>query len=180
MRIYRFRGKEIENDFIVSAIICSIVAIMSGIVLAIIVGFDDYFYNFADIYIFYVFNFKNGSLFGGRFLSELLFLYCVFFLVRATHSRYPALIFIFFRLFFSAFYVSVLFAAFRTEGALVAIFVFLPCSILSVLLIFITAFVCEGKLRPVSYCIPGALALLSSLLLLLVVNILFRAIVIIV
>lgn len=179
MRIYKFKGLEIESWLVYAAMITSIIAIMSGIVLAIFIGVDNYFYNFADIYIYNIFNFKNGSLFVDRFLSELLIFYAAFLLVRATGKRALALVFTSLRLMFAFFYIAVLFSSFYTEGALIALIVLLPCCAISVFLIAVCAFTCRGKLKPIAYALPCILAVASALCLLLIVNLPFRAIVVI-
>lgn len=180
MRIYHFKGKDIESTFIFAAICVAIAAIISGIVLFITVGINDYFYNFADIYIFYAFNFKNGSIFISRFFNEAVYLYAVFFIVRATRTRYAVLPFIAIRLFIAAFYGAVLFGVFFTEGAIVALFVFLPSCAVSLALILISAFICDGKLRGCAYALPLIFALISALASLVLLNVVFRTVIIIV
>ena len=180
MRISSFNWRQADQKYIIIAISVIIAAIISGIVLFITVGLNDYFYNFADIYIFYLFNFKNGNIFASHFLSELLYFYIIFLIAYFAKNKYMVLIPIFIKVFFSALYASMLFAAFFTEGVLAAIIVFIPCCALSVFLYFAVGLFRYENCKGIIFVLPAVLALVSSLCVLVVVNVIFRCVIIIV
>ncbi len=180
MRISCFNWRQPDQKYLIISISVIIAAIISGIVLFITVGLNDYFYNFADIYIFNIFNFKNGNIFATHFFSELLYIYAVFLIAYFCKNRYLVLIPIFIRVFFAALYAAMLFAAFFTEGVLAAIIVFIPCCALSVFLYFAVGLCQYEKCKGIVFVLPAVFALISSLGMLVIVNVVFRCIIIIV
>lgn len=180
MRTLILNHHRLDQKYIISSILVIITAIISGIVLFITVGLNDYFYNFADIYIFYLFNFQNGNLFVSHFFSELLYLYAIFLIAYFCKNRYLILIPIFIKVFFSALYAAMLFAAFLTEGVLAAIIVFIPCCICSVFLYFVIGLLCYDNCKGFIFALPVIFALISSLCALVIINLIFRCIIIIV
>lgn len=180
MRTLLFNCQKIDQRYTISAIATILVAIISGIVLFIIVGLNDYFYNFADIYIFYLFNFKNGNIFAAHFFSELLYLYAIFLIAYFTKNKYLILIPVFIKTFFSALYAALLFAAFLTEGVLAAILVFIPCCAISLFLFFFVGLVCYDNCKPIVFALPALFSVISSLAALTLINVVFRCVIIIV
>lgn len=162
-----------DGIVILSAIIC-------GIVLYKINSFSNYVFNFADIYIYYVFNFNSGKLFISHIISELFYLYVVFLLAYFTKLKILAYPLLFLRALFTALYIIILCALFGTEGLIVTLLVFIPSFICSVAFFIIVREQCRQLCVPYSYLCPAVLALLNTIILLLLVNVVFRVIVVIV
>lgn len=180
MRIFNCKKLKWSKKFIIAYIIVIFAAIISGIVLYKINNISTYVYNFADRYIFYLFNFKNGNLFLAHFLVALFFFYLVFLLAYFTKLRCLSLFFIFCRCVFFVLYASVMCSFFGTEGISVVILVYIPSFVIGHLLFLFIAEQCRCVCAPLSYILPAIMALLNTLIFLLLVNVIFRAIVVIV
>lgn len=180
MRILKRNKLKWEIKSIIAYGIALLLAIICGIVLFKLNNISSYVCNFADVYVFYVFNFKNGSLFFSHFLSELFYLYIAFLICRFTKLKFLVYPIYFIRALFFTLYAAILFSFFATEGVIVALIVFIPSFLLST---FFYILVCEqSKLLcpPYSYLCPAVLALVNSLIFLLLINVVFRLIVVIV
>lgn len=157
-----------------------IAAIICGIVLFKIGNVSSYVYNFADDYVFYIFNFRNGNLFVSRFLSELFYLYVAFLIAYVTKFKFLCVAIMFLRALFAVLYSAILFSLFGTEGLIVATFIFIPAFCVSFLFFLFISEQCRIFTAPVVFIIPAVLALLNSAILLLLVNVVFRVVVVIV
>lgn len=180
MRIFNCDKLKWETKFIITSVVVIILSIISGIVLFKLSNFNDYAYDFADIYIFYIFNFKNGSLFLAHFLSELFYFYAIFLLCYFTKIKPLGYIILFIKTAFAVFYCAVLFAFFGSEGAMIAIIVFIPSFVVSLALLLVILEQCKYLYCPLAYFIPAICALITSLIFLLLINVIFRVIVVIV
>lgn len=180
MRIFNCKKLKWSKKFIIAYIIVIIAAIISGIVLYKVNNVSTYVYNFADRYICNLYNFKNGYLFLAHFLVALFFFYLVFLLAYFTRFRFISLFFIFFRCVFFVLYASVLCCFFGTEGIAVVILVYIPSFLLWLAMFLIIAEQTRCLCSPISFIFPAIMALLNALLFLLLVNVIFRAIVVIV
>ncbi len=180
MRILNSNKLKWDKKYLIAYIIVIIAAIICGIVLYILNNISNYIYDFADVYVFYVFNFQNGTLFITHFLAELFFLYVVFAIGYFTKLKFLACPVIFFKTLFTALYAIVLCALFATEGVIVVILVYLPSFILSVAAMIFICEQCKQIFQPLCFFFPAILALLSALIFLLLVNVLFRFVVVIV
>lgn len=180
MRIFNCKKLKWSKKFLIAYIIVIFAAIISGIVLYKINNVSTYVYNFADKYIFFLFNFKNGNLFLAHFLVALFFFYLVFLLAYFTKLRFISLFFIFFRCVFFVLYASVMCCFFGTEGIAVVILVYVPSFVLWLAMFLFIAEQSRCLCSPISFVFPAIMALLNALLFLLMVNVIFRAIVVIV
>lgn len=180
MRIFNVSKLKWDKKYIIAHIIVIFTAIICGIVLYILNNINNYFYDFADVYVFYIFNFSNGTLFITHFLSELFFLYAVFAISYFTKLKFFVCPLIFFKTLFTALYTIVLCALFSTEGIVVVIFVFIPSFLLSVIALIFLSEQCKIICRPLCYFFPAILALISALIFLLLINVVFRFVVVIV
>ena len=180
MRILDFKEIKWDKNFFLGTVIVLIFAIISGIVLFKLTTINDYFTNYAEIYVFYVFNFNNGSLFFSHFISELFYLYAVFLIAFFTRFKFPVLIIFFVRCIFATIYFAILCCFCGVGGVIVAIIIYLPSFLISIALcVFIMQSCCAINKKYVFF-IPAILALLNSLLLLIIINVLFRIIIVIV
>lgn len=180
MRILKSTKFKWDIRFLIADAIVILAAIICGIVLYKMNNISNYVFDFANIYIFYVFNFNSGRLFVSHILSELFYLYAVFLLAYFTKLKILAYPLLFLRTLFTAFYIIILCALFGTEGLIVTILVFVPSFICSVALFIIVRDQCRQLCPPYSYICPAVLALLNTIILLLLVNVVFRVIVVIV
>lgn len=180
MRIFNCDKLKWSQKFIITSAIVIILSIISGIVLFKLSNFNNYAYNFADIYVFYIFNFKNGALFLAHFLSDLFYFYTVFLICYFTKLKAIGYILLFIKVLFGAFYCAVLLAFFGSEGLIVSVIVFIPSFLISVALYLLFLEQCRLLCSPFSFFAPAVGALISSIILMILVNIIFRVIVVIV
>ena len=157
-----------------------IAAVICGIVLFKLNNISSYVFNFTDTYIFYVFNFKSGALFLSHFLTELVYFYLIFLIAYFTKLKFLACPVMFVRALFAALYSIILFSFFGTDGVVVALIVFIPSYVISLALCIFLCEQCKQFCPPYSYICPAFFALFSSIILLLLVNLIFRVVVVIV
>lgn len=180
MRIFKTNKLKWDIRFLIVDAIVILAAIICGIVLYKMNNISNYVYDFANIYIFYVFNFNSGRLFISHILSELLYLYVVFLLAYFTKFKILAYPLLFLRTLFTSLYIVILCSLFGTEGLIVTILVYIPAYLCSVAFFIILREQCKQVCAPYSFICPAVLALLNTIILLLLVNIVFRVIVVIV
>ena len=90
MRILKCKKIEWNTKSLVIHGIVIIAAIICGIVLFKLNNISTYVFDFTDTYIFYVFNFNNGSLFLSHFLTELVYFYLIFLIAYFTKLKFLA------------------------------------------------------------------------------------------
>ena len=180
MRIFNCNKLKWDRRCLIAYAIVILAAIICGIVLYNLNSISHYVYDFANIYIYYVFNFNSGKLFISHVLSELVYLYVVFLLAYFTKLKILVYPILFLRTLFTALYIIILCALFGTEGIIVAVLVFIPSFAFSVLFFIVLCEQCKQLCPPYSFICPAFLALLNSVILLLLVNVVFRVIVVIV
>lgn len=180
MRNLKLQKLKWDKRYIIAYFCALIIAIICGIVLFKIGNISSYVFNFADNYVFYIFNFQNGNLFISRFLSELFYLYVAFLIAYITKFKFLCVAIMFLRALFAVLYSVILFSLFGTEGIIVAIFIFIPTFCVSFIFYIFISEQCRTFTAPVVFIIPAVLALLNSVILLLLVNVVFRVVVVIV
>ena len=179
MRNLSFKGVKWDKKFICAYLLTVACAIICGIVLCIFIDNNNYFDVFTQDYVYYVFNFRNGSLIFTHLLAELIYLYLVFLICFFCKYKYFSLIVIFLRGLFFGIYTALLFAVSAIGGATVAIFVFIPTGVLSLVFCFIVAETCKVFKRKYTFAVPALLSVANCLVLVLLVNVVFRFIIII-
>ena len=180
MRILKCKKIEWNTKSLVIHGIVIIAAIICGIVLFKLNNISTYVFDFTDTYIFYVFNFNNGSLFLSHFLTELVYFYLIFLIAYFTKLKFLACPIIFVRALFAVLYSIILFSFFGTDGVCVALIVFIPSYLISLLFCIFLCEQCNQFCPPYSYICPAVLALINTLILLILVNLIFRIVVVIV
>lgn len=180
MRNLKLNKLKWDKRYIIAYSCALIAAIICGIILFKVGNISSYVYNFADNYVFYIFNFKNGNLFVSRLLSELFYLYIAFLIAYITRFRFLCVAIMFLRALFAVLYSAILFSLFGTEGIIVAIFIFLPTFLVSLFFYILISEQCRAFAAPVVFIIPALLALINSAILLMLVNVVFRVVVVIV
>lgn len=180
MRNLSFKGFSCDKKYLVAFIITLVCSIISGIVLYKLSNINVYFANFANNYVFYVFNFKNSKLIFPHLLVELFYLYSFFLVAYFTKFKFLTLILLFVRVIFFVIYSAILCSLNALGGVIVAVLVFIPASIVSIVLCYIIAEFSKIINRKIVYFVPAIFATANSLLLLVLVNLLFRVIIVIV
>ncbi len=169
-----------DKKFLLAFLIALICSIICGIVLYKAVIFNEYLLNFANDYVFYVFNFENSTLLVSKVLTDLVYFYIIFSICYFTKFKYIALIPLFLRGLFFGIYTVILFAANSFGGAIVAIFVFIPASLISFFLCFIIAEYCKIVYKKYALVMPLVFAVANLIIYAMLVNLLFRLVIIIV
>lgn len=180
MRNLSLCGYKWDKKFFFAFIIVLLCAIVCGLALYRPVCANTYFIELGYTYVYRVFNFKNGALFFAHFLSELVFLYIIFLICYFSKLKYLSLIIIFLRGLFFGIYVAVLVGVNAFGGVIVMVFVFLPSTLVSLALCYAVAEFCKVCNQKFVFAVPAVLALLDGIIMLLLVNIVFRLVIAIV
>ena len=180
MRNLIFKETACDKRYIIASIITLICSIICGIVLYELSNINIYFVNFANNYIFYVFNFKNSKLIFPHLIVEIFYLYLFFIIAYFSNFKFLTLILLFIRGIFFAIYAAILCSLNSLGGVTVAVLVFIPASIVSMLLCYVIAEFCKIINKKFVFFVPAVFALLNTLLLIILVNLLFRVIIVIV
>lgn len=180
MRNLSFSVKKCDKKYILAFIITLLCAIVCGIVLYKPVTTNVYFINFANDYVYNVFNFKNTPIFFTHFLADLLYFYVFFLICYATKLKYLTLVFVYLKGLFFGIYAVILICVCAVGGVIVAIFVFIPATVLSFAICCIITEICKNFDKKYAFFVPLVLALLNGIILMLLINVLFRVVIIIV
>jgi hypothetical protein len=180
MRIFDFKKIEWDKTFIILSLLTVLLSIMCGIVLYKLVYFDIYLSDYVSDYIFYVFNFKSSKLFFAHLLSELFYFYVIFLIAYFTKLKYLSLLLIFIKCFFAAIYCILLCAVGGVSGLFAAILIFIPTTIISLCLYILLIHACRLIYKKYVFFIPLIFAIAVSLIMLILLNVLFRIIIVIV
>ena len=180
MRNLHYNAIKWDKKYLFGFFIALICSIICGIVLYKPVTANEYFRNFALDYVYNVFNFENGPLILTHLLSDLIYLYIFFFICYFTKFKYLTLILVFLRGLFFGVYMVILIGVNAFGGVIVAVFVFVPSTIISVALCLFVAMSCRKFNKKYVLFLPALLAILDLLIYLLLINLVFRIIIIIV
>lgn len=180
MRILSFKDCKWDKKYIIAALITLLAAIICGIVLYIFANINSYFQNFATDYIYYIFNFKNSSLIFPHLLSELIYLYLFFLIAYFTKLKYLTLIILFLRTLYFTLYAAILIALNSIGGVTVAVFIFIPTAVISLALCILCAETCKSISGKYAFCAPAVFAVADTLIMVLLLNVIFRVVIIIV
>ena len=180
MRNLLFCGYKWDKKFFFAFLITLVCALVCGIALYKPVTVNVYFIELGYTYVYRVFNFKNWTLFIAHFFSDLIFLYIIFLICYFTKLKYLSLILIFLRGLFFGIYSAILVCASAFGGVVVLIFVFVPATLISLALCYIVAEFSKVCNQNFVFGIPAALALIDGIVLLLLINVVFRIVIIIV
>lgn len=180
MRILNFYKCKCDKRYLIVCLITVFLAIICGIVLHICSGIGVFTYNFADTYIFYIVNFKNISLFFSHLVVDLFYFYVFFLIGYYTKLKYLTCPVLFLKCLFAVMYAMILFTCFSIEGIIVALIVFLPSFLISSILCVLICDCCKYLKKSIVFYFAAVLALISTLIFLLLVNLLFRVLIVIV
>ena len=169
-----------DKKFLLAFAITLICAIICGIVLYKPVTMNPYLRDFASDYVYNVYNFKNSPLLLTHILSDIVYLYVIFCISYFTKFKYLTLIFVFLRGLFLGIYSVILIGINSFGGLVVAVFVFIPAALISLALCFLVAEFCRGIDRRFCFFVPLALAVADCAVYAVLINALFRVVIIIV
>ena len=180
MRNLSFKGCKWDKKYFIAALITFLCAIICGIVLYIFVNINIYFQRYAQDYVYYVFNFKNSKLILSHLLSSLLYIYICFLIAYFTKFKYVTLVLVFVRGLFFAVYTGILIGLNAFGGVTVAVLVFIPSTFVSILFCCITAETCRKLNRKYAFILPAVLSVIDLIIMIMLVNVVFRIIIVIV
>ena len=180
MRNLSFKGCKWDKKYFIAALIAFLCSVICGIVLYIFVNVNVYFHRYAQDYVYFVFNFKNSKLILSHLLSSLLYVYIFFLVAYFSKFKYITIALIFVRGLFFAIYTGILIGLNAFGGITVAVIVFIPSTLVSLLLCCITAETCKNFNKKYAFILPLILALIDMIIMLLLVNVVFRVIIVIV
>ena len=180
MRNLFCNGHKSDKRYLLAFLITLICSIICGIVLYKPVIISPYFKDFTEEYVYNVYNFKNSYLLFTHLLSDLIYLYIIYFIAEFTDLKYLSLIPVFLKgLFFGVYFVVLLFVN-SFGGVIAALFVFLPASLISLGLCFVVAEYCRAVQKKFSLIMPLFLSLCDLIVYALLINALFRIVIAIV
>ena len=180
MRNFCLKDFYLDKKYIIASIITLLCAIICGIVLFKLSNINIYFINFANDYICNVFKFKNGNLIFPHLLSNLFYFYIFFLIGYFTKFKYLTLIIIFFRGIYFSIYAAILISLNSLGGITVAVLVFIPSSVFSLIFCYLNMDLCKIINKKYVFVMPLIFALLNMLILLMLINVLFRVVIVIV
>ena len=180
MRNLHCNGYKWDKKYLIALLVILFCSIICGIVLYKPVISNSYFIDLADEYVFNVFCFRNFALFLHRFLSDLIYLYIIFFIALFTKLKYLTLIFVFLKGLFFGVYVAVLFGITSFGGGIVCVFVFIPSSLVSFAMMYVVAEYIKIINKRYVFFVPLVLSLIGCVIYELLINVVFRLIIAIV
>ena len=180
MRNLSFSVKKCDRRYVLAFIITLLCSIVCGIVLYKPVITNVYFVNFANDYVYNVFNFKNTPLFFTHLLADVLYFYIFFLICYFTKFKYVTLVFLYLKGLFFGIYTVILICVSSVGGTIVAVFVFIPATVLSFAICCIITEVCKNFDTKYALFVPLVLALIDGIILMLLINVVFRVVIIIV
>lgn len=180
MRNLSFFGCKIASKYFLTTIITLICSIISGIVLYKCANISIYFQEYTQNYVYLIFNFQNIDLIFPHILSELFYIYLFFLIGYFTKFKYLTLILVFIRGLFFSVYIAILFELNAFGGITVAIFVFIPTTLVSFFMDCLIVECCKILNKKYVFFAPAILALINTLILLILVNVVFRIVIVIV
>lgn len=180
MRNLSFSVKKCDKKYLWAFIITFLCSIICGIVLYKTVSYDIYFIDYACEYVYNVFSFNNTPLFFTHLMADILYFYIFFLISYFTRFKYLTLIFLYLKGLFFAIYAVILLFVNSVGGVIVAVFVFIPASLLSFAICFLITEICKCFDKKFVFFLPAALALIDGIILMLLINVLFKVVIIIV
>ena len=180
MRNFSFAGNKWDKKYLLAFLLALICSIICGIVLYKPVISNIYMRNLVSDYVYNVFNFKNSSLIFPHLLISLVYLYVVFLIAYLTKLKYATLIFVFLKGIFFGVYISIIMSVYSFGGIVVGIVVYIPSSLIVFILSYLIAEFCRKLDNKYAVFAPAAATAIDTLIFVILINILFRAVIAIV
>lgn len=157
-----------------------LVAAICGIVLFKLANIGSFFVKYAEEYVVCVFEFNNGRLIFSHLLRELCYIYAFFALAYFTKFKFLSCIILFFRTIVCIFYCAVFFGSLGFGGVLCAVIIYIPCFLVSALSCYFVAEAYGCVAKKYVFFFPAVMALLNCLLMIILLNVVFRILIVIV
>lgn len=180
MRILSLNVKNCDKKYLLAFIITLACSIICGIVLYKPASSNIYFINFGSQYVFDVFNFNNSGLFLTHLIADVVYFYLFFVICYFTKLKYLTLILLYIRGLFFGLYTVIMICVTTLSGILVALLVFIPATLISVGICFLISVTCKQIDKKFLFFIPAILALIDGIILIFLINVVFRVVIIIV
>ena len=180
MRNLNLCGYKWDKKYFFAFIIAVICSIICGIVLYKPVISNIYLRNLVYNYVYNVFNFNNASLIFPHLLVGLIYIYAAFFVAYFTKLKYLTLIFVFLKGVFFGIYIAIIMSANAFGGVVVGLIVYIPSTLISFVLCYLIVEFCrifDGKF---ALFVPAAAAVIDTLIFIILINLVFRAVIAIV
>lgn len=169
-----------DKKYLLAFLITLVCSVLCGVILYKPVTTNIYFVNMGYEYVYNVFNFNNTPLFFAHFLGSILSFYLFFLICYFTKFKYLTLIFLYLRGLFFGIYTVILVCVNSLGGILVAIFVFVPATLISFAVCAVISELCKKFDKRFAFIVPTVLALLDGIVLMILINVVFRVVIIIV
>mgnify|MGYP001778256435 FL=1 len=177
MRTFRLKAIKFEKGYVIAYIVTIILAIITGIVLCVTVQFNPYMQNYASEYIYFVYNFRTLSLFLPCLFYGLVYGYVFFFIGYCTKLRWISLPILFLRGMIGAVYAVLIISVSSFGGVMVAVFVFIPSTLVSLFLNVVLVETVRFFNKRFAPFLPTVFALAGALAECLLLNVLFRVVI---
>ena len=180
MRNFSICGYKWDKKYFFAFLIAVICSIICGIVLYKPVISNIYLRNLVCDYVYNIFNFKNSALIFPRLLVGLIYFYAVFILAYFTKFKYLTLIFVFLKGVFFGVYISIIMSANAFGGIVVGLIVYIPSSLISFALCYLIVEFFKTFDSKYTFFLPAAAAVLDTVIFVILINLVFRAVIAIV
>ncbi len=180
MRILDYCGFKWDKRYFFAFIIAFLCAIICGIVLCKTVNINIYIQNYAADYVYYVFNFQNSKLIFTRIILSAILLYIFFCVSYFTNLKYLLLILVYLRGLLFGNNLVLIISSGTFGGVLVSLCVYIPATLISIFLCYFVCESCKGFNKKYAFAFPLVLVAVDAIIYILLINVVFRIVVIIV
>lgn len=180
MRNLSLCGYKWDKKYFFAFLIALVCSIICGIVLYKPVISNIYLRNLVCDYIYNVFNFKNSALIFPHILGCLVYFFAVFLIACFTKFKYLTLIFVFLKGLFFGVYVAIIMTVNSFGGIIVGVIVYIPVSLVGFAFCYLLAEFCGCCDKKYAPALPVIATLCDTLIMIILVNLIFRVVIIIV
>lgn len=180
MRNLSFSKQKWDKRYFIAFLVALVCSLICGLVIASQVVASTYLRRLATDYVSNVFNFNNAALVCAHFFGDLLFFYLFFVIGFFAKIKYINLVIVFFRGVFFGIYIVLIVSANSFVGFIVVLLVFVPTTLISLAVCYLISEYCLCFENKLVFALPAVLALIDMIIMLLLVNIVFRVVIIIV
>ena len=180
MRILSFRGIKWDKNYLIGIAATFVLATIFGIVLFKIANIGGLIYEYAKDYVVLIFEFENTNLLISHLFRELFYLYAFFLIAYFTKWKILTLIIFFFRTITCVFYCAILFGSLGFSGIMVALIIYIPCFLISSAMCCVVAETCRTINKKYVAIFPAVIAIIDCVVMLVLLNVIFRILIVIV
>ena len=180
MRILSFNQIKWDKKYIIWFAGAFALGIICGIVLFKIANIGCYFTDYAKNYVVCIFAFDYATLIISCLFRELVYLYAFFAISYFTKWKILTVLIQFFRTLICVLYSAVLFGSLGFSGIISALIIYIPCFLVSSCACLLVAETCRIVNKKFVFIYPAAMALAVCVILLVLLNVVFRILIVIV